>query len=81
MSVDWAELSTPEETVGRFPEWPQGTRVASLTAGDYWNLCQCVKFTPTDTNPAHSSIIGAKTDSMRKKLAKKARVLVPGAAT
>ena len=78
MSTDWAELSTAEEAVSRFPDWPDGKRVASITAGDYWDLGQSIEFTPTDgTQQYHRK----KTDSKRKKLAKKARVLIPGAST
>lgn len=77
MSVDWAELSTPAETVGRFPDWPAGKCVASVTAGTCWNLDQSIEFSPTPHNPAHTGIVGVKTDSVRRKLARTAKILRP----
>lgn len=77
MSVDWAERSTPAETVGRFPHWPAGKFVASITAGTCWSLDQSIEFSPTTHNPAHTGIVGAKTDSVRRKLARTAEILRP----
>ena len=77
MSVDWAGRSTPADTVSRFPDWPETKFVASVTAGTYWDLKQTIEFSPTTHNPAHTDIIGDKTASVRKKLARTARILWP----
>lgn len=77
MSVDWAQCSTPADTVSRFPDWPGRKCVASVTAGTYWDLKQIIKFSPTLENPAHTDIIGDKTTSARRKLARTAKILWP----
>ena len=77
MSVDWAELSTPKETADRFPQWPC-ERVACIPARSYWNEHQCIEFAPTESDPAHSHIVGRKTDSMRRRLVKAATTIRVG---
>lgn len=77
LSVDWAELSTPAQTVGRFPNWPAGKCVASVTAETCSVHNQSIEYSPTRKNPAHSGIIGNKTASTRKKLARAANLLDP----
>lgn len=77
MSVDWADQSTPAQTVGRFPNWPSGKRVASVSAGTYWDYDQSIKYSPNTNNRAHTSIVGAKPPSVRKGLARAAKMLFP----
>lgn len=77
MSVDWAARSTPAQTVARFPNWPSGKRVASVSAGTYWDHNQSIKYSPNSDNQAHTSIVGAKTTSVRKGLARAAKMLFP----
>lgn len=78
MSVDWADRSTPAQTVGRFPNWPTEKCVASVTAGTYWDYDQSIKYSPNAHNQAHTSIVGAKTMSVRRGLARAAKMLFPG---
>ena len=66
MSVDWAELSTPEETIDRFPDWPCPKGVVAVPVQRFWDKEQVVEYDPKDGNPSHSLIKGAKTESSRK---------------
>ena len=75
MSVDWADLSTPAIALSRFPHWPSGKRVVSITADACWRLCQAIDYTPIDGNDAHTSIVGQKTKSVRKKLVQAAKAV------
>ena len=72
MSVDWAELSTVQETVARFPKWDKGWGVASITAEVCWHIGEAIEYSPTTTNPAHSDIVGDRSDRVRKQFALRA---------
>ena len=56
MSVDWAELSTPQETYDRWPQWGEGRAVAEVTAQALWMNQQMIEYAPTPDNPAHSEV-------------------------
>lgn len=74
--MDWAERSTSQEAFDRWPQWGAGRGVAYITAGLCWENHQTIRFSPTQGNPAHSDVVGEKTDSTRNKLAKGARLLI-----
>lgn len=73
MSVDWSEKSTPQQTLDRFPAWPPSKYVVPLTANDYWDACQEISYEPLCDNPAHTHVVGGKTRSIKRALAKKAQ--------
>lgn len=73
MSVDWSERATSRQTLDRFDYWPKGKYVVSLTAQDYWSLCQRICFAPTTENPAHTHIVGKKTTKVKRGLLKRAQ--------
>jgi hypothetical protein len=79
MSVDWAEKSTPQQTLDRWARWGDGRGVASLTAELCWNNGQAIEYTPTQENPSHSDVVGNKNNSYRvsKNLAKGAKLVIP----
>lgn len=56
MSVDWAALSTPQETYDRWPQWGEGRGVAEITAQLCWECAQQIEYSPTPGNPAHSDV-------------------------
>ena len=56
MSVDWAELSSPQDTYDRWPQWGEGRAVAEITAQACWDCEQAIEFVPTPDNPAHSEV-------------------------
>ena len=70
LSVDWDHLSTPEETIGRFPQWELPKGVVAVTAQQFWNCEQTLVYDPIPGNPAHSSVHGEKTGSTRRQLAR-----------
>ena len=77
LSVDWAERSTPHETIDRFPGWPDEKFVAVVTAQVYWAFDQSIEYSPHALNQAHSDVVGQKSDAVRKQLAMKARAVHP----
>ena len=81
MSVDWAELSSPQDTYDRWPQWGEGRAVAEITAQACWDCEQAIEFAPTPDNPAHSEVgnrpgSGIGADKVRYLLAR-AAVLLP----
>lgn len=81
MSVDWAEMATPQQTLDRWEKWGEGRGVASITAGLSRNNGQRIEYTPDESNPAHSDVVGDKFDRVRKNLAKSAKLVVPAPAS
>ena len=77
MSVDWASMATLQQTFDRWTVWGDGRGVASITAKLCWSSGQTIEYTPNETNPAHSEVIGNKSDSVRKKIAKSAKLVIP----
>ena len=77
MSVDWADIATPQQTFDRWTVWGEGRGVASITAGLCWNNGQEIEYTPDESKPAHSDVVGDKSDRIKKKLAKGARLVIP----
>jgi hypothetical protein len=77
MSVDWAERSTPQETFERWAKWGAGRGVASITFEVCWQNGQKIEYSPEQDNPAHSDVVGEKSDRTRKKLAKGAKLIIP----
>lgn len=73
MSVDWSELSTPQQVLDRFPDWSPEKYVVSLTAKDYWDACQKICYEPTCKNPAHTHIVGKKQSRVKRMLVKQAK--------
>ncbi len=69
MSVDWADFSSPAETITRFPQWPSPKGVVSVPAQRFWDCQQTIAFDELPTNPAHSLIYGEKTGSITRKIA------------
>lgn len=60
LSVDWAELTTPEESVRRGgPADSAPIRLVVLTAGFIWELGLVVKRSEKPTNKAHCDIWGS----------------------
>ena len=56
MSVDWSELSAPQDTYDRWPQWGEGRAVAEISAQLCWDCEQAIEFAPTESNPAHSEV-------------------------
>ena len=81
MSVDWADRSTPQQTFDRWTVWGEDRGVASITAGLSWNNAQGIEYTPDESNPAHSDVVGDKPDRVRKNLARGAKLVVPAPAS
>jgi len=75
MSVDWAELSTPAETIARFPQWPLPRGVVAVSVRRFWDCQQSIVYDEMPANPAHSLVLGEKTGSIRRKIAKGLRLL------
>ena len=75
MSVDWAELSTPEETIARFSTEQDWAGVAAIDAQTCWSFDQTLEYSPLPGNPSHSEVVGSGSDSVRKGLARKARMV------
>jgi len=71
MSVDLGRLTTPEITASE----QEGCGVASFSAGLARINKQEVLHTPNNENYAHSSVIGKKTKSIRRKLAKGSNII------
>ncbi len=65
MSVDLGRLTTPERTASL----QKDCSVASFTAGLARSNKQKVNHTPIQENHAHTSVIGKKTQGIKKKLA------------
>ena len=75
-SVDWAVLSTPQDTLGRFLSWHGRRGVASVAALVFWKAGQSIKYTPIEgENEAHSDIIGSDAKSVRKQIAREAQLV------
>ena len=68
MSVNWAKLSSVDETLRGW----DGYGVVSITAGLCWRLEQQIGYTPVEESPdipvnrAHCEVIGKKTQRVRK---------------
>ena len=77
MSVDWSGKATPQQTFDRWVAWSDGRGVASITVELSWNNGQKIKYTPDQTNHAHSDVVGSKCDRVRKILAKGAKLVIP----
>ena len=75
MSVDWAEKATPVETFNRFEHWPDRKGVASITAEVCWDRGQALDFKPCPGNPSHSEVVGPGSKSLRKHLARSAKMV------
>ena len=75
MSVDWSEKSTPQESIDRFPQWDDRKAVASVTAETCWEQKQSLDYKPLLDNPAHSEVVGYDSNSLRKKLARQAKIV------
>ena len=75
MSVDWAQKSTPEITLARFECWPDRKAVVSITAKVCWDRSQSLDFKPLPDNPSHSEVVGPPSNSLRKHLARNARLI------
>ena len=75
MSVDWAELSTPEETMARFSNWKGQRGIASITASVFWEAEQHIDYDPQKHNEAHTSIVGNDSERLRKRMAKNAKLV------
>ncbi len=71
-SVDWARYTTPEKTVAGFPN----NHVAALQAKIPREKKQEVKHVPDPDNYSHSLIIGKKTRSFARFLAKNCRFVL-----
>ena len=54
LSIDWGQLSTPQETYDRWSHWGDGRAVAEITAQLCWDCEQTIEFAPTQDNPSHS---------------------------
>ena len=81
LSVDWADLSSPEETYARWERRGAGRGVASITAQLCWDNSQFIEFDPTPDNPSHSEITdqpGTRVgnDRLRKNLSRQARLII-----
>ena len=62
-SVDWASLSSPEETAGRLPntkDQDKPIKVASISAKSIWECSLDIKHDPLPENHAHCQILGDK---------------------
>lgn len=70
-SVNWSEYATPAETVSGFP----GFRVGALKAKIPRSEKQKVIHDPKPTNYSHSLIVGKKTQSVAKHLARACMLL------
>ncbi len=71
MSVNWAKLSSIDDTVKANPVWG----VASITAATFYKENQDVDYTPIETNIAHCDVIGHKSLSVRRRLRNAAKLL------
>ena len=74
MSVDWAALSTPDQTAGRFTQWGI-RRIAVLVASLCWAQGQTIEHKPSRHNQSHTAIVGQKTDDIRQSLADSVQLL------
>ena len=77
MSVDWVDMTTFQEALDRWAQWGDDRGLASITADLSWDNGQKVEYTPTEDNPAHSDVVGDKQPSVRKRLAKGAKLVMP----
>ena len=75
MSVDWAEKSTPQESIDRFAHWGDRKAVASITANICRGHSQALDYKPLSDNPAHSEVVGEDSKSLRKALARQAQIV------
>ena len=75
MSADWAERSTPEETIARFPKWKGRKGVASVSAKIFWDKEKVIRYDPLPDNDAHTAIVGDDPDRVRKYLARNAKLI------
>ncbi|MCX6659166.1 MAG: hypothetical protein NTX81_02115 [Candidatus Bathyarchaeota archaeon] len=73
MSVNWAILSSAEETAKAVP----GAGVASITAGLCYRENQDIEYTPTNNNSAHCDVVGQKTKAVKRHLRDAAILLLP----
>lgn len=72
MSVNWAEISSVEETIKYNPS----CGVASITAKVCYQENQEIEHTPQDDNPAHCDVIGRKTLAIKRRLRNAAILLL-----
>ena len=82
LSIDWANLTTPEECAERGDATHGPTRVAVVSAPLVWILGLEIKYSWKPSNPAHCEITGEHLSSpsalqARKVLARESRVLGP----
>jgi hypothetical protein len=75
MSVNWAELSTPEDTIGQFQAWQGRKGVASITAKVFWDVGRTIEYDPLADNSAHTAIVGDDSKKIRRLLAKNAELV------
>jgi len=71
MSVNWMKLSTVDDTLRGYP----GFGVASISAKLCWLLDQNIEGIPSEENPAHCDIVGAKPKPVRRKFRDRAEYL------
>jgi len=62
MSVDWAALSSGEDTLRDNDEWG----LVTLTAELCWEQKQTIEHTPLPDNRAHCDIVGKKTTTVKR---------------
>ena len=76
MSVDWAERSTPPQTLARLLHWQGRRGVASIEAIVFWDAGQSIEWTPlVPGNEAHTDVVGSDSPSIRKKMARNAELV------
>ena len=72
MSVNWAALSSVQETIAGLDRYG----VVSITAELCWGLKQQIEYTPAQANHAHCEVVGRKTKPVRTAFSKGAKLLV-----
>lgn len=72
LSVDWSKYTTPERTLRGYPSH----HLASFKAIVPRQLNQEVKHDPVPDNYAHSLVIGKKTLSIARKLARSCKFII-----
>lgn len=72
VSVDWARYTTPQKTVADFPD----NYVAALQAKIPREKGQKVRHDPIPNNYSHSLIIGKKTESVKRYLARNCKFVL-----
>ena len=71
MSVNWMKLSTVDDTLRGYPRFG----IASISAELCWSLNQEIESVPSEENPAHCDVVGAKPPSVKRKFRNMAKYL------